>query len=429
MKEEFLHYLWKHNLVGNNLFTSENEEIRVIHPGWFNSNAGPDFFNARIRIGSTEWAGNVEIHLNASDWFLHQHQDDGAYESVILHVVLNHDIDIFRNDGSCIPVLVIKGKYDPEIYMHYKKLLGNQNWIPCGKIIGGIDPVRMKNWLDRMVIERFERKERMLAEAFSNANSNVEDMFYRKIAEGFGMKVNSEAFAMLAKITPVIILNRYRGNTIDIEALLFGQAGFLNNQMSEQYPVLLQQAYRYLKNLHKLEEMDNHVWKFLRMRPVNFPTIRLSQFASLITKSDRIFEEILNTDDLDKIKAIFDLDTSAYWQDHYLFGRLSAPKDKKLGYEGMSSILVNSVIPFKFFNARRLGSGNSAEDAVNLLQQLDFENNNITRAWLNLGIKVESAYESQALMELKNCYCDAKRCLQCHLGQHLLQKRVQPITE
>lgn len=428
MKEDFLQYVWKHNLLHLNLFTTENEAVSIIHPGWYNSDSGPDFFNARIRIGETEWAGNIEIHVRSSDWILHCHDHDDAYDNVILHVVLHHDREILTKQGVKIPVLEMNRNFDQSLYQHYLRLLVNKNQIACEKMIGDVEVSRLQNWLDRMIIERYERKEKLLIESMHHNGNNIEELFYRKMAESFGMKVNADAFALLAKKTPMKLLSRHANSNMETEALLFGQAGFLEETFSEQYPVLLKSAYHYFRQVYQLTEMDKHVWKFLRMRPVNFPTIRISQFASLLCKSDRIFSDILATDDLPGLKRIFELDSSFYWQDHYLFGRLSTPKDKRLGKDGSSSLLLNAVIPFKFFNARRFHADDTAENVLSMLHDIDYEENSITKYWAGLGVPTKSAWDSQGLIELKHHYCDQKKCLNCHIGQHLLQRNASVMT-
>ncbi len=429
MKEDFLHYLWKHALFFQNLKTIDNEPVTVIHPGWFNVDAGPDFFNARIRIGNTEWAGNVEMHLRSSDWYLHGHDTDAAYESVILHVVMQHDQEVYRSQGLKIPVLVVQHGFDPELYQHYLRLLVNQNFISCENLLHTLEPVRLQNWLDRMLLSRFERKEQLLIAALKNTGGDLEELFYQKVAESFGMKVNAEAFALLSRRTPLKILGRHHASPEELEAILFGQAGFLNETCSEQYPVRLTAAYQFFRQRYSLEPMDNHIWKFLRMRPVNFPTIRISQLANLLSGSDRMMNRLLHTEDLGSIQHILDVDCSAYWQDHYMFGKLSTPKEKRLGKDAIISVIINAIIPFRFFNARRKGDEESAGSALRMLYEIGFEENGLTRYWRNLGVPDGSAWESQALIELKQSYCDQKRCLHCHIGQHLLVKPMASVPE
>lgn len=429
MKEDFLHYLWKHALFHQNLKTVDNETVTVIHPGWFNVDAGPDFFNARLRLGNTEWAGNVEIHLRSSDWYLHGHDTDAAYDSVILHVVLHHDQEVFRSPGMKIPVLVVENGFDPELYQHYLRLLVNQNFISCENLLHTLEPVRLQNWLDRMLLSRFERKEQALTLALKNTGDDLEELFYQKVAESFGMKVNAEAFAQLARKTPLKILARHHASPEELEAMLFGQAGFLSASGTEQYPVRLSAAYHFFRQRYMLEPMDHHIWKFLRMRPVNFPTIRISQLASLLSGSDRVISRLLHTEDLNELQQLLDVDCSAYWQDHYMFGKLSTPKDKRLGKDAITSVIINAIIPFRFFNARRKGDEASAGQALRMLNAIDFEENGLTRYWRNLGVPDSSAWESQALIELKQTYCDRKRCLHCHIGQHLLIKPMETLTD
>ncbi len=423
MKEEFLHYLWRYSLYRGDLLTTKGEAVSVIKPGWPNSDSGPDFFNAMVKVGDTIWAGNIEIHVNSSEWFVHKHQNDPAYDNVILHVVFYCDMDVTRRDSSFIPTLELKERIDLTLYSYYTKLLLSMNWIPCENQIEMVDKVKVNLWLERILIERFERKAALLENSFSIAGNNLEELLYHRLAAGFGLKVNSDAFVMLARSLPLKIISRHYQNPQFLEALLFGQAGMLEKNFSEKFPNELKEIYIYFKNKYKLISVPEHNWKYLRMRPVNFPTIRISQFAALLGKNNRSIQLFTEAGDVNQWRELLSVKCSKYWEEHYLFDKLSARSEKRLGHEGLNSIIINELIPYRFFTARRFGMVQEAEDVLQLLHELDFETNSITKNWLNLKLSAGSAYESQSLIELKHNYCDMKKCLDCSIGHNLLREQ------
>ena len=289
MTEDFIHFIWKYSYFdSNSLFTTKGDKIEIIKLGEHNTNAGPDFFNAKIKIGDTLWVGNVEIHINSSDWIKHKHSLDNAYNNVILHVVLKYDIDINRQNGEIIPALELK--YDINFEDRYHQLMKNKQWIPCQSYLPAVNKFDIHFWLAKIAIERLHSKSSIIEEKLARNNNNWEESYYHKLARSFGMNVNSEPFELLAMSLPLLILAKHKNNLFQIESLLFGQAGFLNEIMpNELYYVKLQKEYIFLKKKYQLKAIEKHQWKFLRLRPSNFPTIRISQFANLIYKSTSLF--------------------------------------------------------------------------------------------------------------------------------------------
>jgi hypothetical protein len=423
MTEEFLHYIWKYKLLYNDLKTTDNESIVIINPGIHNRDAGPDFFNAKIKIKDTIWAGNIEIHVNASDWHLHNHQNDLAYDNVILHVVFNSNKIILRNNGAPIPQLIINKCFDENIYINYQNFIQNKNWIPCEKLIKDANPFTISNWLEYLLIERLERKTLELQEIFKRNHNSWEDAFYQLLAKNFGFKINSYPFEALAQSLPLTYLGKHKSNENQIAALVFGQAGLLNADLVDDYPQSLFSEYEFLRKKYKLVPLKSHLWKFLRLRPANFPTIRLSQFSDLIYKSSHLFSKILECENLNEIYDLFEVKAHSYFDNHYLFDeKLLIPKQRYLGKSAIDLIVINTIVPMLFFYSESKDEKEYQNRAFSFLENLDAENNSIINKWKQLGINIQSAYDTQGLIELKNNYCTTKRCLNCRIGNELLNK-------
>lgn len=421
--EDFLHYIWKFRLYNNkDLRTANGSALRVLSPGLHHHHAGPDFQNSKLQIGETIWAGNVEIHIRASDWIRHQHHQDQAYNNVILHVVYKNDFEVFNQDGVAIPVLVLEGRIDDGLLLRYQNLIyAEQVAFPCEKIINRVDGFTLKNWLDRMLIERLEEKSAAVLKTTALLKGDWEESFYQTLAANFGFKVNTLPFELLAKSLPLQILAKHSSNLLQTEALLFGQAGFLEDEMDDLHFLTLQKEYQFLKQKYNLVSLEKHLWKFLRLRPLNFPTIRIAQFAALIHRNNRFLAEVIETD-TEKINAVFTgINPSAYWTDHYHFGKTAKPGPKKLGQTSVENILINTVCVFLFAFGKENRLESYISKAISILENLHFENNYIISSFISAGIRVESAADSQALIELKNNYCDQKRCLECGIGNKLLK--------
>jgi hypothetical protein len=419
MKESILHYIWQQKLfAAHDMKTTTGEDVEVIDVGKINTDAGPDFFNAKIRIGDTLWAGNVEIHARSTDWSKHNHHSDKAYDSVILHVVNEADTDVFRIDGENIPQVELV--YPKHIETTYEQLIHEQKWIPCADKIGFVPSIFIQSWKNALLMERLEQK--MLAiETLLNANNqHWEDAFYITLSRNFGFGTNSQAFENLAKSTPLTVLGKHKDNLFQLEAILFGQAGLLKADAQDEYVVGLKKEYEFLSAKFGLQPMDAVQWKLLRLRPDNFPHVRIAQFAALIHNSSKLFSKILENPVVNFLRTIFVCKPSYYWQTHYLFAHKSEKKEKKLGAQSINVILINTVVPFLFCYAYQKNNQALKDKALELLEQIPGEKNAIIRGWQNLGLKMESAYDSQALLHLKKYYCDDKKCLRCRIGNKVL---------
>jgi hypothetical protein len=419
--EDFLHYLWKYKLYDkNNLVTNEGEHIEIIENGWHNQHSGPDFFNARVKINDTLWAGNIEIHTSSSEWYNHKHHLDKAYDTVILQVVMNNNGKTRRTNGTLIPTLELK--FNKNLYDNYSRLLKNENWIPCEKEIPYVDHFTVNFWLDKLTIERIRDKYEEITQCLNKNNNNWETTFYHKLARNFGFKVNADPFELLAQSLPIEYIAKHKSSKFQIEALLFGQAGFLNGKLcEEEYYHKLCEEYDFLKKKFNLIPMESHLWKFSKLRPSNFPTVRIAQFASILYESRRLFSKTLQSDDLQSLSELFDVETSEFWKDHYTFQKKSKTKrQKKLGKSAINIIIINTIIPFMFIYGDRKNKKSYKEKALNILSQLPPEKNSIIRNWEKLNICPENAYQSQALIQLKNVYCNHKKCLECQIGNKII---------
>lgn len=420
--EDFLFYVWQFKVFSqHNLKTVDNQPIKVIHPGALNRDAGPDFEQANLVIGDTEWIGNVEIHIKSSDWVRHNHTADQGYNNVILHVVYENDIPAFRNDGTPIPTLEIKPYIFPNIEAQYKALMQNLNWIPCEKHIAGIEDLYIESWLLRMLVERMEGKSKQFEEILNEYKGSWDDAFYITLARNFGFKTNALPFEMLARSLPQQILARHKNNSLQIEALIFGQAGFLEDEIDDEFHATLRKEYRFLKAKYNLKPIDKYLWKFLRLRPQNFPTLRLAQFAALIVKSSHLFSKIVEIKEPKKIAAHFNnLSVSEYWLTHYRFGKEAEAVPVQLGATSKNNILLNSVALTLFTYGKCTDNGVIKDRAINLLEIIPFEINQITQRFLEIGVKKGNSDRSQALLHLKKSYCDLKKCLNCALGTKIV---------
>jgi hypothetical protein len=419
MKESILHYIWQQKLFkAHDLRTTDGEKLEIIDVGRLNVDAGPDFFNAKIKIGETIWAGNIEIHLSSSDWKKHQHQHDKNYNSVILHVVKIADDIVTRADGDKIPQLELS--YSENIELNYERLFNEQKWIPCADKIQLVPDIFIQSWKSSLLIERLEQKTASIEKLLADNNQHWEDTFYISLARSYGFNTNGQAFESLAKSLPLSALAKHKDNLIQIEALLFGQSGLLPEHSTDPYILYLKQEYDFLRNKFSLQPMDGSLWKLLRLRPGSFPHIRIAQFASLIHKSSKIFSRIVENPQKESLIDLFKTETSEYWQTHYLFSKESDAKIKRIGIQSIYSILINTVVPLLFCYANSKGNQELKDKAMRLLDEIPAEQNTILRGWKNLGLVVISAHDSQALIQLKRCYCDEKKCLRCRIGHKVL---------
>lgn len=420
MKEDFLHYLWKFKLFNNELKTLSGETVQVIKCGEHNKDAGPDFFNSKVKIGTTTWAGNVEIHTKTSDWNSHNHQHDKAYRNIILHVVYEADEKNQQIDGMLIPTVEVKNKFNPLLWKEYNEFLKNNDWIPCVKSISRVDEFTLNAWLERMLIERMEQKTALIQELLTQHENNWEETFYKCLARNFGFKLNALPLELLSKSLPLKFLGKHKNNLLQVEAMLFGQAGMLDEDFKDTYANDLKREYDFLKNKFGLVSIEKHLWKFARTRPVNFPTIRLAQFAQLIYKSSHLLSVVIETKKAKDIIKLFDVTASNYWNTHYRFDHVSKKSEKKLGQSSVENILINTIAPFLFFYGKQKNNEDIQNRTFELLQEIAAEKNKIIAQWTALNIKPTTAFQSQSLIHLKNEYCSEKKCLHCGIGIKLL---------
>ena len=420
--EEFLQYIWENRLFTNeNLETQNGESLEIVNVGKRNTDSGPDFFNAKIKIGDTIWVGNIEIHKNSSDWTKHNHQTDKAYNNVILHVVENSDQPIMRNNAEEIPTLLFK--YPEHLKINYQNLLDAKTWIACQNQFYKIDPIILQLGFNRLMIERLEDKtEEILIRLLQN-NNDWNTTFYQVLARMFGFKVNAMPFEMLAKSLPLEILAKHKTSLFQLEALLFGNSGLLNDQLlGDDYYLNLRNEYSFLYKKYHLKGIESHLWKFMRLRPGNFPTVRISQFAALIYRSHGLFSKIIEIKSLNELQQLFKVKASEYWNSHYSFNKPSTRNSiKELGESSVNMLIINVVIPFLFVYGEKQNKDYLKNRALEFLEILPSEENSIIEKWEKMGVNSRSAFESQALLQLKNKYCERKKCLNCQIGVKLVR--------
>lgn len=422
MKESYLSYIWKFRLYENeHLQTTRGESLQVLQPGTLNEDAGPDFFNAKIKIGSTLWSGNVEIHQKSSDWKSHQHTGNKAYESVVLHLVYEHDTEIYRMDGTLIPVLELKNHISTKIKHNFLYHFHNQSWIVCDKRIQEVDPFLIEHFMDRLLVERLEQKVEPISQSLEANQNDWEESYYQFLMQSFGLRVNKQPFELIARQLPLSVLLKHRSELIQLEALLFGMAGLLEESLEDTYYNQLQAEFKHLQRKFQLQAINTKTCKFARLRPASFPTIRLAQMAQLLHQKDRLFSTMLQLKTIEEVEAFFTVQTSKYWETHYVFGKASKSQKKQLGKGTIRLILINTIIPFLFLYGKRMQNEKLENRAFQFLESLPKEKNKIIDQWTQLKVPCKNAFQSQALLQLKNTYCNQKRCLDCNIGHQILK--------
>ncbi len=421
MTEEFLQFIWEQRLFEpTELKLVSGEKVEVLETGTHNSDSGPDFFNARIRIEGTIWAGNIEIHKSSSDWNRHQHQNDEAYHNIILHVVHRYDQQIMRTNGEEIPTLILP--IPAHLCSNYRQLNESTSWIPCQDQVHQMDHFVLKIGFNRLMIERLQDKTEEIVERLQQNRHDWNETFYQILARGFGFKTNALPFELLSKSLPSPIPGKHRNDLTQLEALFFGQSGLLHSELlGDDYFLQLRKEYDFLSKKYHLKPLAAHLWKFLRLRPVNFPTIRIAQFAALFYHSPGLFSIVTEAVSLSEVKRFLDVRASDYWTCHYKFSQEAVNSVKHLGESAVGNLIINCVIPCIFVYGEQTGRTTLKERALEWLDQLPAEENSIISRWKGLGIGAETAFESQALLQLKNRYCDRKRCLHCHVGSKLIR--------
>jgi hypothetical protein len=418
MTEDFLHYIWRSSLFYPLSLNDSGCNIEVISTGELNTDSGPDFFNARIKLGEIVLAGNIEIHINASDWYRHGHHHNKAYDSVILQLVLNKDAEVRRTSGEIIPTAELK--FERRLIDNYKLLLHDEFWIACQPYIAEVDTILITNWLNSIAIRRLENKAELIRVLLFQNQNSWEETLYQQLARNFGFRLNGGVFEMLARSIPYRVLLRHRNNLFQIEALLFGQSGMLTGNDGDEYFRVLKREFQFLKRKYSLKPIELYLWKFLRLRPANFPTVRIAQFAALLHKSGPVFSSVIETPGIKGLNALFDVAASEYWDTHYIFNRKTRKIVKSLGPLSVRSILINTVVPVLYLYGKQRKRDEFCEHAINLLFEIPAEVNCITSGWKASGIIAGNAFYSQALLHQKSEYCKYRRCLDCGIGNSII---------
>ena len=422
MTELFLHYVWKYQLfIATDFHTTTGEKIRVVRIGTHNTDAGPDFSNAHIYIGNTLWVGDVEVHIHTRDWNTHKHSENSAFNTVILHVVFEGNEQVYNTHGNPIPTAVLP--IADETIQTYKYMKTMPPAKTCMYNLAKINGIYKSQWFDRLVIERFEQKADYIIARHHAETGSWEHTLYHTLAYNFGFKTNAMAFEQLAQSLDIRIIGKHTHNLTQIEALLFGQASLFPPKTTDEYTLLLQKEYEFLQKKYTLTPIPREMWKFARLRPANFPTIRIAQFAKLLQQSRSLCSQILECTNLEMCKKLFSIELEKYWQTHYQLGQESPKHSKKIGETSINLLLINTIIPFLFAYGSYHKKQEICNRALTFLEELPTENNAIIEAWKSCEIQSESAFRSQALLQLSNEYCSQKKCLQCSFGHKILCKK------
>ena len=420
--EQLLHYVWKHKIFPlKELKTTTGQQVEVIDTGLANTDAGPDFFNAKLKLDGVLWIGNIEIHERSSDWFKHGHHADTGYNSVILHIASEIDTEISRSNGERIPQIQL---ICPEaVRTNYKELLETASYPPCYRIIPSLSPFTAHSWMSALQMERFEQKATLLNERLKRCQGNWEDAFFITLARNFGFGLNGDAFETWAHRLPFRAVDKHRNDLFQIEAIFFGQAGILEDSDGDGYYLRLKKEYTYLQHKFGLIPMDASLWRFLRLRPANFPHIRIAQLACLYHRAYGLLSRIMETETLQGVRDILKGGTSEYWLTHYTFGGSSPSRPKTLSNTSLDLLIINTVVTFLYAYGLHKGNPVLCARAGSFLEELKAENNYITRMWEQCGMKASNAADSQALIQLKKEYCDKKKCLYCRIGYEYLKRK------
>ena len=419
--EQLLHYVWKHKIFSlKELKTTTGQQVEVIDTGLANTDAGPGFFNAKLKLDGVLWIGNIEIHERSSDWFKHGHHADTGYNSVILHIASEIDTEISRSNGERIPQIQL---ICPEaVRTNYKELLETDSYPPCYRIIPSLPPFTAHSWMTALQMERFEQKATLLNERLKRCQGNWEDAFFITLARNFGFGLNGDAFETWAHQLPFRAVDKHRNDLFQIEAIFFGQAGILEDSDGDGYYLRLKKEYIYLQHKFELIPMNTSLWRFLRLRPTNFPHIRIAQLACLYHRAYGLLSRIMETETLQGVRDILKGGTSEYWLTHYTFGGSSPSRPKTLSNTSLDLLIINTVVTFLYAYGLHKGNPVLCARAGSFLEELKAENNYITRMWEQCGMKASNAADSQALIQLKKEYCDKKKCLYCRIGYEYLKR-------
>ncbi len=421
MNEKLLQFVWQFQYFNRDtLLLETGEELSIIKPGLHNTNQGPDFLDAHIRIDNVQLVGNIEIHHLSSDWQKHRHSTDAQYGNVILHVVWQNDTDIIDIRGQTLPVLLLQGRVSSLLQNQYTNLL-NTSGIPChNNLFPTLSELGWMAWKERLLAERLERKASHILDLLAQSNNHWEEVLWWLLAANFGMKINATLFEAVAKSIPITVLSKHKHQINQLEALLMGQANLLNDSWEEDYPMMLQKEYQFLQKKHQLPSVATQP-NFLRLRPANFPSVRLAQLAMLVQQSSHLFAKIKDMQHSKEVVALLSVEANDYWHYHYRFDHVSPFQPKKLGSQTISNILINTIVPILFAYGMYTKSEEYKEKAIRWLTEAKPEVNSITNLWIDYGSKATTAFDSQSLIELTNNYCHHRRCLECAVGNKLLK--------
>ena len=430
--EQLLHYTWKHKLYPlKELTTNDGQRVEIVDPGLHNRNAGPDFFNAKIRIGSTMWVGNVEIHDKSSDWYQHGHDKDSRYDNVVLHVAAELDTEVMKSNGEYVPQLQLSVPDD--VLTNYDELQKTDEYPPCYKVIPHLSALIIHSWMAALQTERLEQKTEAIRKRAELCNGSWEDAYFVTLARNYGFGINGEVFEQWAYNIPLNAVAHHRDDLFQIEAIFMGQAGLLEldsipeyyqkDALNDGYFAKLRNEYQYLAHKFSMKPIDFKLWRFLRLRPQNFPHIRISQLANLYYQQKAGLSQLIECETLDELKNVLKSQVTPYWETHYTFGSTSPKNEKHLSYGSINLLMINTAIPMLFAYGRHTTKEVLCDKAFDFLEQLKAENNHIIRMWQQVGLPVKTAGDSQALIQLKKEYCDKKECLRCRFGYEYLRRK------
>lgn len=423
MTEDLLQFVWENLLFDQrNLQTTNLETIEILQSGRIQHGQGPDINSALIRIAGQSWAGTVEVHFRSSEWYGHGHHTDEAYENVVLHVVWENDVPTRTISGRNVPTFELQNRISSDSLKQYDLLMKDRGWVPCANQLTYVDPNLIAIWLEKLLVQRLERKTDLVLKELEQAGNDESEVFFRSLSKAFGSKENDEPFAMLARSIPLRLLRKYRDDGIRLEALMFGQAGMLQVNFVDAYPSKLQHEYEILKSAHGLKPIPMAAWKFGRLRPSNFPTVRIALLASLIIACDGDLNRLLSVNTVKQMHELLDVSASREWNDRYTLDERSVPRVKKLGKAFANGIIVNAVVPFIFAQGQYHRDSDRSQLVMDLMGQMQSADDRVVRGWRELGVASETMGRSQALLELKNEYCSAKNCLNCAIGMELMKR-------
>ncbi len=423
MTEDFLHYLWKfQNFDKTALLATNGEAVTLLNSGFHNHHAGPDFGDAKVMIGTQLWAGNIEIHIASSDWRKHKHQQDEAYNNVILHVVYTHDEEIQNEKGNTIPTIELKGRFDEYLYWRYEQLVQNTGFIPCEQQVKAVDALQKEAMLERVMVERMERKSENLTTILVKNKYDWEETAYQWLSYGFGIKINADPMLWLARRVPLKYLQKHADEPLAVEAMLLGTAGLLNVEEPDRQIESWRQQFSFYAKKYTLEPLEKNVWNYGRLRPFSFPETRIAQWAATLCANQHLFRTLIETGNLAALKRLFASAPNPYFNTHFRLGKLAKEHNAAASEAFVERLIINVVVPFLFTYAQQKQEPFYQQRAFDLLDQLPAESNTVVNNFGNLGFKLHTAFNSQSLLELKSSYCDFKKCLTCTIGNTLLKK-------